>query len=276
MLIHRVGLAAAALAAAACFVTPASAADLYNYRGSIKDGPMPVRPARNCYFRADTGYSWTQSPDVRWTVTDADNTSPTFGQFLTDRVTNVAIDDTWMVEAGVGCGSGPRGLRGEFVYGFHGKRDISGEPGPWNPGTPPTADPLHTAVTTHTLMFNGYYDLGNYAGLVPYVGAGVGLAYNKVDEVYFTGNPFLVNRIAGDDRWGLAWSLMAGVGYQISDRITLDIGYRYLDMGKAESGHVDSAGFWNPKVRIDDLAAHEIKVGLRFAFGGGDPILSMK
>ena len=31
------------------------------------------------------------------------------------------------------------------------------------------------------------------------------------------------------------------------------------------------AGFaGNPTVRIDDLAAHEFKVGLRFAFGGGE------
>ena len=276
MSMTRVSLAAAALAVAACLTTPADAADLY--RGSIKDGPMPtpVRSAGNCYFRADTGYSWTQAPDVRWTVTDGDPVSPTFGQFLTDRVTNVAVDDTWLVEAGIGCGSGPRGIRGEFVYGFHGKRNIDGEPGPWNPGTPPTADPLHTAVTTHTLMFNGYYDLGNFSGFVPYVGAGVGFAFNKVDEVYFTGNPFLTNRIFGDERWSLAWSLMAGVGYQITDRITLDVGYRYLDMGKAESGTIDNAGFTNPKVRIDELAAHEVKVGLRFAFGGGDALMPMK
>ena len=64
---------------------------------------------------------------------------------------------------------------------------------------------------------------------------------------------------------------MAGVGIQLTERTTLDIGYRYLDMGKAKSGIIDSAGFANPKVRIDDLAAHEFKVGLRFAFGGGEP-----
>jgi len=64
-------------------------------------------------------------------------------------------------------------------------------------------------------------------------------------------------------------SLMAGVGWQVTDRVTLDLGYRYLDMGKAESGHIDTAGFWNPKVRLDDLTAHELKFGLRFAFGGG-------
>ena len=33
------------------------------------------------------------------------------------------------------------------------------------------------------------------------------------------------------------------------------------------SGRVDDAGFVNPRVDIDDLAAHEIKVGLRFSLG---------
>ena len=162
------------------------------------------------------------------------------------------------------------------MYGYHGKRDISGTPGPWNPGPPVTADPLHTSVTTHTLMFNAYYDLGKWMDrFVPYVGAGVGVAYNRTDDVYFTGNPALINRIEGDDRWSLAWSLMAGVGWQVTERVTLDFGYRYLDMGKAESGHIDTAGFWNPKVRLDDLTAHEIKFGLRFAFGGGDLLLRL-
>ncbi len=82
-------------------------------------------------------------------------------------------------------------------------------------------------------MFNAYYDLGNWRGIVPYVGAGVGLAYNQLSETYFTQNVFLTNRIEGDSRLALAWSLMAGIGWQISDRAILDLGYRYMDFGKA-------------------------------------------
>jgi opacity protein-like surface antigen len=171
----------------------------------------------------------------------------------------------------VGCGSGWRGIRGEFMIGYHGKRNIDGTPGPWNPSTtPPSADPLHTSVETTTLMFNGYYDIARFDRITPYVGAGVGLAYNKAGSVSFTGNPALVNVIEGDGRWSLAWSLMAGIGWHLSERTTLDIGYRYLDMGKAETGTVDNLGFTNPSVRINELTAHEFKLGLRFAFGGGE------
>jgi opacity protein-like surface antigen len=268
MPIIRLRLAATLLAAVACVsATPAALADGMPYpRGSVKDAPVVVPSAGPCYFRTDVGYSWSRDPDVRWTVTDP-NPGPTQFQFVTDRVTKVSTDNSWFGEVGLGCGSGPHGVRGELVYGYHGKRNVSGEPGHWT--VLPGVDPLHTAVTTHTLMFNAYYDLGRWMDrFVPYVGAGVGTAYNIAEEVYFTGNPALINRISGDERWSLAWSLMAGVGWQVSERVVLDFGYRYLDMGKAESGHVDNAGFWNPKVRLDDLAAHEFKFGLRFALGG--------
>ena len=74
---------------------------------------------------------------------------------------------------------------------------------------------------------------------------------------------------SGGDTWALAWSLMAGAGFQLSERVILDLGYRFIDMGKAQSGTSDSSGFTNnPPVRVDDLTAHELKVGLRFHFGG--------
>jgi opacity protein-like surface antigen len=262
MRMSRFGLATATLATATCLAAPALA-DLYG--ASIKDGPVLVASPGHCYVRGDVGYSWSTTPDVRWTVTDA-----TTGVFVTDAVTGVNIGNTWLIEGGIGCGSGARGIRGEFVLGYHGKRDIDGTPGPWF-GAPPAADPLHTSVRTTTLMFNGYYDLARFDRITPYVGAGVGFAYNKTGGVFFTGNPALVNVIEGESRWSLAWSLMAGLGIHISERTTLDLGYRYLDMGKAESGVIDSLGFANPRVRIDELAAHEFKVGLRFAFGGGEP-----
>jgi opacity protein-like surface antigen len=213
MRIARFGLAAAVAAACACVSMSAHADGM---RGSVKDAPVMVSSPGRCYLRADVGYSWSQDPDVRWTITDP-NPGPTQWEFVTDKVTNLRVDNSWFGEAGAGCGSGERGIRGEVMVGFHGKRKIDGEPGVWSPNAPPPVDPLHTSVSTTTIMFNAYYDLGQWAGrFVPYVGAGVGVARNVTDDVYFTGNPALVNRILGDERWSLAWSLMAGVGWQVT------------------------------------------------------------
>ncbi|NOT72916.1 MAG: porin family protein [Hyphomicrobium sp.] len=278
----KAGIALAALTGAVAMTGSAIAADLGAPRGgSIKDGyveamPQIVRgPSGPCYFRADVGYSASTDPTINWAQTD-----PITLDYITSDVRTLSYDNSWFGEVGAGCGSGSRGIRGELMLGLHGGRKIDGEPATaWygydhdnNPVTPvqPEDDPLHTTVKSYTAMVNLYKDLGNYGGITPYVGAGIGAAYNMVDDVYFTGNPSLVNRIKGDNDLSFAWALMAGVGYQVSDRAILDFGYRYLDLGSAGSQNGDSAGNWNPRVSIDDLTSHEFKVGLRYHFGSAD------
>lgn len=290
----KAGLAASALFLVLPASAPAIAADL---GGSIKDDYAPHAMqtfgggAGPCYVRGDVGYSVAGDPSVSWPVNNGVFGGDTDGDGIVDAdeitynrvgtaVTNVTLENTWLAEGGMGCGSGSRGFRGEVMFGYRGDRKLDGEPAVYVPGpTPgdpvgpppgPIDDPLHTSIQTYTAMFNVYKDLGVYRGFTPYIGAGIGVAYHDVDEVYFTGNPNLVNRIEGEHDIAFAWALMAGVGYQVSDRAILDLGYRYINMGDAQSGRVDSAGFVNPRVQIEDIDAHEIKVGMRYHFGGSD------
>ena len=159
------------------------------------------------------------------------------------------------------------GFASEVMFGIHGERNFEGEPGQVGPIV---IDPMHFNVQSYTAMSNVYKDLGNFNGVTPCLGAGIGVAYNQIYEVYFTDNPALVNRIEGEDTLSFAWSLMAGMGYQVTDNLILDIGFRFLDMGKAQSGRVDSALFVNPRVYVDDLHSHEVKVGFRYHFGSSD------
>ena len=291
------GAASVAIMIANMSVAPAIAADLGGtYGGSMKDGyiaPMPVitrSAAGPCYVRADVGGSVSRDPSVSWPVYNEvydvvnNNGDATIDageviySFAGDALTEVSMDNTWLAEFGAGCGSGSRGFRGEVMFGVSGNRDIEGIPAVYNgtmigdpvaaPTPDPIDDPLHTSIKSYTMMLNLYQDVGRFGSFVPYIGAGVGAAYHVVDEVFFTGNPNLVNRIEGNRDLSFAWSVMAGVGYQISDRAILDFGYKYIDMGKATSGRVDNANFVNPRVSFDDLAAHEFKVGLRYHFGG--------
>ena len=88
------------------------------------------------------------------------------------------------------------------------------------------------------------------------------------DELRGLGISAIAETRAGDERWSLAWSLMAGAGYQVSERLIVDFGYRYIDMGSVKSTRVDNLGFTNPPVVVDDITAHEFKIGLRYHFGG--------
>ncbi|MCB1504725.1 MAG: porin family protein [Hyphomicrobiaceae bacterium] len=301
--IYKAGIASAALAVVAIIAVPVQAADLGGYSGgSIKDGYVPLpqvtrSAAGPCYFRADVGYSWSGA-SASWPVshdsfdfadadTDgfADGDTNTNGTIDSDEVTSVtqttvegaSLENTWLGEVGVGCGSGSRGLRAEVMLGFRGKRSFEGEPGYYDgtlvgqpTGTTPLVDPvdpMHTSLKTTTLMFNAYYDLGKFGRFVPYVGAGIGAAYHQLDDIYFTGNPNLTNHIHGNNDIAFAWSLMAGVGVQLTDRAVLDVGYRYIDTGSITSQRSDTGFNVNPAVKFDDLTAHELKVGLRYHFG---------
>lgn len=307
---ERAGIASAAFAAAAIFAIPANAADLGGYGGSVKDGYVPLPQvsaggAGPCYFRADVGYSWSRDPSASWPVTNqefdyADANADGFADgdtnqdgiidageittsYLGNAVSNASLENTWLGEVGAGCGSGSRGLRAEVMLGFRGDREFNGDPliyqgsligEPTGVLPPPvTDDPMHTSLRTYTLMLNLYKDLGNFGGFVPYVGAGIGAAYHQLDNIYFTDNPHLSNQIHGNNDLAFAWSLMAGVGYQISDRAILDVGYRYIDMGSITSQRSDTAFNVNPAVKFDDLTAHEIKVGLRYHIGGGTQVV---
>lgn len=256
-------VALASLAGALLLPLPAGAADLPNWGGgSMKDsfGPAMQPSAGPCYLRGDVGYSWSSDPEVNWLVTRNNN-------FLTDDVTNVSMDGSWLVEGGAGCGSGSRGLRGEVAVGWRGDRDLSGEPGFWvPPGGVAGIDPLHTSVESVTLMFNGYYDLGNFRGFVPYVGAGIGVAMHDMGYLEID-HPASPNLQHGDTKVDLAWSVMAGIGYQISSNAVLDIGYRYIDLGSAQSSQGDIVQAMNPKLVVDDMTSHEVKIGLRYHFG---------
>lgn len=251
----RAGLASACVALSVFAVAGASAADLNDgWRGgSLKDDYAPARASAGpCYIRGDVGYAINTDPSI-------DHYSATTGF---SNVGNVGADNSWVGEVGFGCGQGSRGFRAELTLGYRSKFESQGEPQLSAFVTP--AETMHVNITSYTGMANLYYDFGNFRGFTPYVGAGIGFAVNDMDDVSFTGNPL---QIRGGTDVDFAWQVMAGVGYQISDRAILDIGYRYIDLGGVESNSVDTSGAPSYPVIADDLTAHEIKVGLRFHLG---------
>ena len=252
----KTSFVAAALAVAA-FTMPAAAADLG--RGSMKDGYIPEPPpmpsiAGPCYLRSDVGYSWSRDPSAEYV-----------GNAVDPVVRTPSLDNGYLFEGGLGCGMGSRGLRAEMMLGARESRKFAGDVDIVIAGLP-VDPPIHTTLKSYTMMFNGYYDLGKFGGFVPYVGAGIGFAYHKMGDVTID-HPASPNPQLGEDKLAFAWSLMAGVGYQLTDRAVLDVGYRYIDMGSARSSHGDVVMAWNPRLEMDDLSAHEFKVGLRYHLG---------
>ena len=126
-------------------------------------------------------------------------------------------------------------------------------------------------------LVNAYVDLGKYWRITPYLGAGVGVTRNQIgttfQNVYATGvGSTLVsaNGLTGDSKTQLAWALMAGAGIAIDDHATLDLGYRYLNLGDAATSTYTVAlpggGVAYYRGDAKKLTAHEFRVGLRYQF----------
>lgn len=115
-------------------------------------------------------------------------------------------------------------------------------------------------------LVNAYVDLGTYAGFTPYIGAGVGFAGIRLDGSYEFNAPsinrYVYRKYPGDTRYDLAWAAMAGVSYNVSQNLLIDIGYRYLDLGTYEVPHFAAGRFSTGDTF--DLTSHQIRAGVRY------------
>lgn len=124
------------------------------------------------------------------------------------------------------------------------------------------------AVFEHsTLLMNGYLDFRPLMGFTPYVGAGIGMAHNVLSRHVVTTFDAATGletaeRFPGGDSFNFAWALMAGVGYQLSNNFTLDLGYRYVSLGDVKTrSYGDGTG-----VDVESIGAHEVRLGVRYVF----------
>lgn len=128
------------------------------------------------------------------------------------------------------------------------------------------------------VMANGYVDLGTYAGFTPYVGAGAGMTYLRwkgLDTATFcvdgssncSGATYGAGTLAGEDSWRFTYALMAGASVDLTNRIKLDVGYRYSDTagGKMfQYGSVERGwGAAGTKGHDEGFQKHEIRAGVR-------------
>lgn len=125
---------------------------------------------------------------------------------------------------------------------------------------------------------NLYFDLGNWWGFTPYVGAGVGIniLYQRAQTAWFMSNGVPYAGVTYSDprtqatymaNWDtryegtsarLAYAFMGGVSYDISNHWKVDVGYRFANMGKING--VDQ----NNRPVARDLISHQVRMGFRY------------
>ena len=191
----------------------------------------------------------------------------------------------------------PSEIRGLYDLGAGGVQTPIGVDADGNMCTPRQSAYLQKSL----FLVNGYVDLGNWWGVTPYVGAGVGAAYITAQQnvnfynnsdgspyratlTFPTGYPSIFYSPNGlqqgsplnpqphynygqqnwdysrtSQKWNFAFALMAGVSYNVTDHIILDLGYRYVNFGSFSGISSLSGELFNKQV-----TTQEIRLGLRY------------
>ena len=191
------------------------------------------------------------------------------------------------------------GLRGSEYY-----KGVTDENGLGSYGINKSSGHFDSAV----VLANAYFDLGTWYGITPFVGAGAGYAFNRVSgygtngqytsptyaydysqgggagcgcaapyvPVYdANGNPVYnsqaITKSYKDKTTGsFAWALHAGLAYNVTDAFKVELAYRYLNLGHAATGATFSTccGEAGAGVKVKDIEAHDVKIGVRYMLGG--------
>jgi opacity protein-like surface antigen len=127
-------------------------------------------------------------------------------------------------------------------------------------------------LTSLVTLFNGYFDLGTWNCLTPYIGAGIGFTQNRISGLTDQGSVAGFSTLGyatNGSKTNLAWALMAGVGYEVNKNLTLELGYRYLNLGDAQSGRIVNAfnGDMYAPLKAKNIDSHDFRIGMRWNFG---------
>ena len=102
------------------------------------------------------------------------------------------------------------------------------------------------SVTSIDLIASVYYDVDTGSAIVPYVGIGAGMSNVTVKE--------------GNDKtvWAVAFQGAAGIGYALTDDLTLTLGYRLT--GTLDADFPDDGG------TLKMALGHNVELGIRYSF----------
>lgn len=121
-------------------------------------------------------------------------------------------------------------------------------------------------------LINGYIDLpaaNVFGSIQPYLDAGIGIAWNDLGTTSGTSGAVGPFTLAGSSHTNFAWAIGAGVGYPLTTHMTLDIAYRFLDLGQLRTDTSLSFGGMTIPVtpsKTGDSDAHQVTIGLRYDF----------
>jgi len=252
---------------------------------------LPIQPAYQSAPASDSG--WYLRGDVgvgaqRFEAFDHFQTNQNFVWPASWTIVQKQTDDTTFVDFGVGyqvnnwlrfdaTGEYRASAKFKVIGSYH-------EFCPTNAGTATCFDQYDGSHSAEVFMLNAYLDLGTWWCLTPFVGAGVGGAWNSVTSVSDLGiqnifAPGFGYSASDASNWNLAWSAQAGLAYNVSSNLKLELAVRYMNLGSIKtpivncssagcSGTNGPAAFYT----LTNFDSLDLKLGMRWMFQPEAPV----
>jgi opacity protein-like surface antigen len=167
-------------------------------------------------------------------------------------------------------------FRGDITGEYRSKVSFGGTDFANIAGLGPISDVYSGGYSSWVGLVNAYADLGTWWCLTPFVGAGVGVARNTFSGLEDLGtipSPGVgsVNSASyfanGATKTNLAWALHAGVAYKVTNNFTIELAYRYLDLGSGLTGTgstFDGSVVNGRPFQFNNLVSQDVKFGVRW------------
>jgi opacity protein-like surface antigen len=139
-----------------------------------------------------------------------------------------------------------------------------------NLGTTTKAD-----IKTQSIFINGFYDFESFAIInslvTPYIGGGIGISKNKMGVVTEVTPENEAAYLDGNKVSQFSYKLAAGTLVSLTESLSLDINYQYVDLGSFKSGlgYVASGGATGNLTEAlngGEIKTQELMVGLQYKF----------
>ncbi len=228
--------------------------------------PIPVDVGGGWYLRGDVGVGAVQMSSWRSTLQPYDETGQslaTSGNYFAPAFSSIG-DQAF---AGVGVGyQVNRWFRADITGEYRAEANYRAGMATANVYGGTWFDSYNAGLSTALFMANGYFDLGTWHGVTPFVGGGVGIASHKLAGLTDSGGGVATDATQAN----FAWALMGGLALNVTPNLKIELGYRYVDMGNINSNPIqclNPQGCWQ-ETHSFHVASQDVRLGLRYALGG--------
>ena len=125
-------------------------------------------------------------------------------------------------------------------------------------------------IQTEALFVNGFYDFQPFTisntPITPYVGGGIGISRNKMGITTQLTNGVPVSFIEGHTTSEFAYKLSAGTLFSLTEQLSLDVNYQYVNLGEFESSTAITGGNLQRPISGGEIKSQELMVGLQYTF----------